>query len=121
MHFQDEPKQKDTVNEEITFEEIRSSYEAILSHPDYQDGMNSIWDVRNADASKLDTHEIIRIASYFESKLRNRPEYKVAIVVSRDLEYGLSKIYQVASADLPAKIRVFDNFEKAKKWGIGAE
>ena len=40
--------------------------------------------------------------------------YKTAVIVSRDLEYGLSKIYQVAAADLPAKIGVFNNLEEAK-------
>ena len=32
-----------TVSGEMTFEEIKSSYEAVLTHPDFQDDMNSIW------------------------------------------------------------------------------
>ncbi len=39
------------------------------------------------------------------------------MIVSRDLEYGLSKKYQVAAADLPAKIGIFINLEEAKKMG----
>ena len=108
------------VTGEITFEELKSSYKAILSHPDYQEDMNSTWDIRNADASKFDSHDIMRIASYFEAQLKNRAEYKVAIIVSRDLEYDLSKMYQVVSADLPPKIGIFDNLEKAKKLVAGS-
>ena len=92
-----------TVTGEMTFEEVKSSYEAILSHPDFQEDMNSIWDIRNADASKFDRQGVIRLARYFEAQLKNRAEYKVAVIVSRDLEYGLSRTYQVAAADLPAK------------------
>lgn len=105
-----------TVTGEITFEEIKSSYAASLTHPDFQKDMNVIWDVRDADASKFDSQDVIRIARYFETQLKNRAEYKVAVIVSRDLEYGLSRTYQVAAADLPAKIGIFINLEDAKKW-----
>ena len=110
-----------TVTDEITFEEVKSSYEAILSHPDFQEDMNSIWDIRNADASKFDSQDVIRLARYFETQIKNRAEYKVAVIVSRDLEYGLSRTYQVAAADLPAKIGIFINLEDAKKWVMGSD
>ena len=105
-----------TVSGEMTFEEIKSSYEAVLTHPDFQDDMNSIWDIRNADASKFDSQDVIKIARYFETQTKNRAEYKVAVVVSSELERSLSKMYQVAAADLPAKIGIFNNLEAAKEW-----
>ena len=108
-----------TVSGEMTFEEIKSSYEAILSHPDFQDDMNSIWNIRDADASKFDSQEVIRLARYFETRIKNRAEYKTAVIVSSDFEHGLSKMYQVAAADLPAKIGIFNNLEEAKKWVTG--
>ena len=105
-----------TVTGEITFNEFRSSYEAISLHPEFQEDMNSIWDIRNADASKLDRQDVMRIARYIETQLKNRAKFKAAVIVFRDLEYDLSRIYQVASADLPAKIEIFNNLEEAKKW-----
>ena len=110
-----------TVTGEMTLDEIKSSYEAILSHPDFQEGMNSIWDMRNADASKFDRQDVIRVARYFETQFKNRAKFKVAVIVFRDLEYDLSKIYQVAAADLPAKIGIFNNIEEAKKWLAGSD
>lgn len=110
-----------TVVGEITFEEIKSSYESVCSHPDFKENMNSIWDIRAADASKFDSQEVIKIARYFETQTKNRTRYKVAVIVSRDLEYGLSKKYQVAAADLPAKIGIFIDFEEAKKWVMGSD
>ena len=110
-----------TVTGEITYEGIKSSYESVRSLSDFQENMNSIWDIRDADASKFDSQDVIKVARYFETQTKNRAEYKTAIIVSRDLEYGLSKIYQVAAADLPAKIGVFDNLEEAKKWITGSD
>ena len=110
-----------TVTGEMTLDEIKSSYEVILSHPEFQEGMNSIWDMRNADASKFDRQDVIRVARYFETQFKNRAKFKVAVIVFRDLEYDLSKIYQVAAADLPAKIGIFNNLEEAKKWLAGSD
>jgi len=110
-----------TVTGEITFQEIKSSYEAVLSHPDFQEDLCVIWDIRDADASKFDSQDVIRLARYFETQLKNRAKFKVAIIVSRDLEYGLSRMYQVAAADLPAKIGIFINLEDAKKWVTGSD
>ena len=110
-----------TVTGEMTLDEIKSSYEAILSHPEFQEGMNSIWDMRNADASKFDRQDVIRVARYFETQFKNRAKFKVAVIVIRDLEHDLSKIYQVAAADLPAKIGIFNNLDEAKKWLAGSD
>ena len=110
-----------TVTGEITFEEIKSSYESVCSHSDFQENMNSIWDLRDADASKFGSQEVIKIARYFEIQTKNRAKYKVAVIVSRDLEYGVSRKYQVAAADLPAKIGIFTNLEDAKKWVAGSD
>ena len=110
-----------TVTGEITFEEIKSSYEASLTHPDFQMNMQVIWDVRDADASKFQRRDIIRIARYFETQLKDRADYKAAVVVSRDLESDLTKVYQVAAADLSPKIGIFRSLEEAKKWVKAAD
>jgi hypothetical protein len=109
------------VTGEITFEEIKSSYKAVLSHPDFQENIRVIWDLRDADASEIDRQDVIRLARYFETQLKNRAEFKVAVIVSRDVEFGLSRMYQVAAADLPAKIGIFINLEDAKKWVTGSD
>ena len=105
-----------TVTGEITFEEIKSSYEASLTHPDFQNDMHVIWDVRDADASKFHRRDIMRISRYFETQLKDRADYKAAVVVSRDLESDLTKVYQVAAADLYPEIGIFRSLEEAKKW-----
>jgi hypothetical protein len=111
-----------TVTGEMTYEGIKSSYEAaVLTHPDFQDDMNSIWDIRDADASQFDSHDVIKIARYFETRTKDRAKYKVAVIVLRNLEYAVSRKYQVAAADLPAKIGIFNNLEEAKEWVTGSD
>jgi hypothetical protein len=111
-----------TVTGNMTYEGIKSSYEAaVLTHPDFQDDMNSIWDIRDADASQFDSHDVIKIARYFETRTKDRAKYKVAVIVARDLEYAVSQKYQVAAADLPAKVDIFIDLEAAKRWITGSD
>ena len=110
-----------TVTGEITFDKIKTLYETVLKHPEFQEDMYVIWDIRDADASKLDSQDVIRLARYFETQIKNRTEYRVAIIVSRDLEYGLSRMYQVAAADLPAKIGIFIDIDDGKTWVTGSD
>ena len=105
-----------TVTGKMSFDDIKSAYEAISLRPEFREDMNSIWDIRDADASKLDSQDVMRIARYIETQLKDRSKFKAAVLVSRYLEYDLSRVYQVASADLPAKIEIFNNLEDAKKW-----
>ena len=105
-----------TVTGKMSFDDIKSAYEAICLPPEFREDMNSIWDLRDADASKLDRQDVMRIARYIETQLKDRSKFKAAVLVSRYLEYDLSRVYQVASADLPAKIEIFNNLEDAKKW-----
>ena len=78
--------------------------------------MHIIWDVRDAGPSNFQREDIIRIARYFEAQLKDRGDYKAAVVVSRDLESDLTKVYQVAAADLSPKIGIFRSLAEARKW-----
>jgi hypothetical protein len=40
----------------------------------------------------------------------------VALVVSRDMDYGLARMYEAYSQDLPVQIRIFDELEEAESW-----
>jgi len=40
----------------------------------------------------------------------------MAIVASRDLEYGISRMYQVYVDGLPVEVKVFRNIEPARNW-----
>ena len=76
-----------TVTGNITFEGIKSSYATSITHPDFRKDMNVIWDIRDADASNFGSHDVIKMARYFETKLKKRAKNKVAVIVSRYMEY----------------------------------
>lgn len=77
--------------------------------------MGRLWDFRDADLSLLSTESITEMGQYslhFPSGINN---VKVAIVAATDLEYGLSRMFEMSSlAKTP--ISVFRAIEQAEKW-----
>jgi hypothetical protein len=96
---------------------ILSAFDLTVSDKKYKKGMGRLWDFRDADLSFLDHETIVEMARY---SLRFPPginDVKVAFVTSRDLEYGLSRIFEMSS-QAKTPIRVFRAMDEAEKWMI---
>ena len=94
---------------------ILSAFDLTVSDKRYRKGMGRLWDFRNADLSSLDSETIAAMAKY---SLRFPPginDVKVAFVTSRDLEYGLSRMFEMSSG-APTPIRVFRAMDEAEEW-----
>jgi len=99
----------------LSKEIILNSFDLTVSDKRYKKGMGRLWDFRDADLSSLDSETITAMAQY---SLRFPPgvdDVKVAFVTSTDLEYGLSRMFEMTSkAKTP--IRVFRAMDQAEKW-----
>ena len=94
---------------------ILSAFDLTVSDKRYKKGMGRLWDFRDADLSSLYSETITKMAQY---SLRFPPginDVKVAFVTSRNLEYGLSRMFEIMSkATTP--IFVFRAMDEAEKW-----
>ena len=94
---------------------ILSASDLTVSDKRYKKGMGRLWDFRDADLSSLDPETITEMAQY---SLRFPPgikDVKVAFVTSRDVEYGLSRMFQKSSKAM-TPISVFRAMDEAEKW-----
>jgi hypothetical protein len=94
---------------------ILSAFDLTVSDKRYKNGMGRLWDFRDADLSSLDTKTITEMAQY---SLRFPPginDVKVAFVTLRDLEYGLTRMFEISSKAM-TPIQVFREMEEAEKW-----
>jgi hypothetical protein len=94
---------------------ILSAFDSTVSDKRYKKGMGRLWDFRDADLSSMDTESIIEMAQY---SLRFPPginDVKVAFVTSRDLEFGLSRMFEISSKAV-TPIRVFRAMDEAEEW-----
>ncbi len=106
-----------------SYEEFLAAVAVRFEHPDFQFGMDVLWDLREANFTDLETSTLRQIAEFI--KLKYAPHYsdhKAALVASKNLEYGLCRVYAVYANILPIDIRVFRTLEDAYGWfGISQE
>lgn len=106
-----------TVRGAISFEEFTRVIEETLVHPDFRPGMDSIWDLRQADLTNLTREDMRRIVEYIERQDETRGTgYKAALVVSREVDYGFTRMYKTYADGLPVRLDIFRSLEEARAW-----
>lgn len=94
---------------------ILSAFDLTVSDRRYKNGMGRLWDFRDADLSSLEAETITEMAQY---SLRFPPginDVKVAFATDRDVEYGLTRMFEIASEAM-TPIQVFRAMDEAEKW-----
>lgn len=96
--------------------EIIKAVEALLAHPDFVDGMDTIFDYSRCDFSKVSAEDLKSIARFLVPHL-SRFANRVNLVVERDLEYGLARMYGVYAEEIaPSERRIFRDIDTAREW-----
>jgi hypothetical protein len=94
------------------------AFDAAVSDDEYKPGMGRIWDFRDADLSALDGSVVAEMTRYPSKFPPGISDVKVAFVASRDLEYGLSRMFE-AYSEAPSTISVFYSLAEAEAWISG--
>jgi hypothetical protein len=100
----------------LTRDAILHAFDASVSHINHQAGMGRLWDFTEADLSLFSSDTIQAIAQYSLRFPKGINDVKVAFAVERDLEYGLSKIFQAFSSKAKTKVEVFRSLQEAEQW-----
>jgi len=104
-----------TVTGSPSFEEsmtaFRQFYEGELTQ-------KVLWDFRNASLDEISSNHIERILNYVQQHAEKRAGGKTAILVSKELEYGLSRMIQTLSEfkSIPLEVEIFRSIEAAFEW-----
>lgn len=105
------------VIEAFTLDDFEKTMPAVLNDADFISGMNALWDVRDGTLDSLSGKDMHMIAEYISSKQSERGAgYKVALVVTSELDSGLSRMYDIISENLPNLCRNFKDFDEALNW-----
>jgi hypothetical protein len=81
-----------------------------------------LWDFSKASLSRISSNQIETILDYIKQHAEKRAGGKTAIVVSKTLEYGMSRMIQTLSEliSIPLEIKIFRSIEEAVQW-LGKE
>jgi hypothetical protein len=107
------------VEGEVTVEMVRRWLGETYAHPEFNPDHHAIWDLREASGT-ISHGEIRALAAAVSESFPGRQRVRVALVVQRDLHYGLSRTYeQLLDEEGPVEIGVFRETAKALLW-LGA-
>lgn len=76
---------------------ILNAFDETVSDKRYKNGMGRLWDFRDADLSTLESETVFEMAQYSLRFPAGVNDVKVTFVVSRDFEYGLSRMFEMSS------------------------
>ena len=99
----------------LSKKDIANAFDQCVSDIRYDKGMARLWDFRDADLSSFDYEDVNEMSQYplkFSSGIN---DVKVAFVTKRDLEFGLSRVFEMLS-QAKTTISVFRSIDEAEKW-----
>ena len=102
------------VEGELVFEELRSFVQAVYEDDFFPAG--SLFDMRTATSSDVSTPQIRSLVALIEQRRRNPGPTRWAIVASRDVDFGLSRMFKTYADKISTDIRVFRDIDEAKLW-----
>ena len=102
----------------VAYADLKSYLLKLYDAPDFDDSLHSLWDFSLAEGiDNLTTEEVRALVLLVASKWNTSSRVRSALVVTRELEYGLARMYEIQlSAMSDNEIRVFKELDEAKKW-----
>jgi len=78
-------------------------------------GRSAVWDFREAEFD-ISVSDITNIAQFIFSNQPATPPLKVAFVTKRDVDFGMSRVFEAHRQDERTAFRVFRDYEEAVVW-----
>ena len=102
----------------VSSDELIRGWESFLYGDEWQPGLNELTDLREADLSALDHTGMTQLAAATSRAYIKRgvKHVRVAVCLSDELPYGLTRMYEVMTEDAPEELRIFNDFEAAREW-----
>jgi hypothetical protein len=107
------------ISGEVSTDDMIRSFEETLRHPEYQPGMNELTDIRD-HVHQTTGEDIRKVADTLKERGGFTGNVQHAIVVSRTVSYGLSRMLQMLMDDTPWEVAIFENPGEAERW-LGVE
>ena len=104
-----------TVLGEVSFEDGMTTLKQFWEN---RPTMNVLWDYRKGSLARVSSVDLERMVDYVTVHSEKRAGGKTAIVVSRDLEYGLLRVLGTLREirKIPLQSEVFRSMEEAIEW-----
>ncbi len=104
----------------VSDSELAPAVRALVEDGAWEPGFHALIDAREADLTEVTPDGLRTVAGVVATYVHDvGGDLKTAVVVSRDVVFGLGRMYEVYSEALPQTMQVFRDPQEALSW-IGA-
>lgn len=90
---------------------------ALMQHPKWASGSNVLIDFRRSDFSEISATDVQWISDSIVRLVEEIGDGRVALVVSKDLDFGTARMWELSSSDrVRFEFREFRARDKADEW-----
>lgn len=99
-------------------DDIQSLLSALNDAKDFPPGTPELWDARELDFAKLNRAFEERVVE-LQKQSPPKAARRIAVVIADDLGYGMMRMYQALSNELPQECQAFRDVDEAERWLLG--
>ena len=96
--------------------ELVEYYTRLRGHPDFKRNLNEIFDASQVEQIDVTADDVRRLSAMTEEYTRLGEPVKVAIVAPGDLEFGMSRMYEMLQVQSINTLKVFRERSAAERW-----
>ncbi len=103
------------VKNPFTLEEFEAAVKDIVESDQFPPDIGALWDLRELDFNDIDRsfeEDLINI----QMKFPERGQARLALITPEGLGFGMTRMYEALSDDLPQRIRAFKSYTEAEDW-----
>ena len=101
----------------VTNDEFLSFYKALFEDDQFDKSFNLLVDLRQAESSVRSAETLNEFADFIRRQyVSTTARPKVAVVAPEDISFGLARMYEVFSGDVPWEFAVFRAAAAALAW-----
>lgn len=98
-------------------EEVAAALDKVYGRPDFRSDADTLCDMRQADLGEFSRDTVKSVAAFVSGRRGAPPGARTAVVVGRDLGFGLARMYeQLVETMSSANIEVFRDLDEAMEW-----
>ena len=105
----------------LNVEEILKIGEQLKTHPQYHEGTARLWDCRKIDLTTITKGDMRRVGNAVVAGKMFSPGSRAAILVARDVDFGISRMYLSSEEEDVGTTKVFRDPESAEAWLKGSD
>ena len=104
-----------TLNGQVSIEEFSKTIIEVAENKNFSPDIRTLVDIRELDFSEINADFLKELIS-LEKKNTKRINTKVAYIANTDISFGMSRMYQTLSDELPKTSIIFRDYSEGERW-----